>query len=146
MSLRAFPCPYCGHPKTLVICGYRGRGEIKRHHKARYRRCVCCEKKFRTMQVLKPEIGEEELSEYVDQKAYRQGLLLRGDWPSCKLKPEQVVEIRKQWFAAEYQDDQLAIEIARDYGVKPRAIWNIARGISWKALLDRSPAVAAGER
>ena len=97
------------------------------------------------MQVLKPEIGEEKLSEYVDQKAYRQGLLLRGDWPSCKLKPEQVVEIRRQWFAAEYQDDQLAIEIAKDYGVKPRAIWNIARGISWKALLDRSPAVTSGE-
>lgn len=86
------------------------------------------------MQLLEPHIEQEKLAEYVNQKVYRQKLLLEGKWPTCKLKPAEVLAIKKEWAIAEYQDDQLAIDIAKKYNVKRRAILNIARGISWKAI------------
>ena len=135
MTLKAFPCPFCGHHKTVVICGYNGRGKARKtHEKARYRRCVSCQKRFKTIQLLEPHIEQEKLAEYVNQKAYRQNLVLTGKWHSCKLKPAEVLAIKKEWAIAEYQDDQLAIDIAKKYGVKKLAILNITRGISWKAI------------
>lgn len=137
MTLKYFACPFCGHHKTRVICGYRGRVGDKKNIKWRYRRCPECHTRMKTAQKLIPVIGAEELSPYSEQKVHRTGQLLEGKWPSAKLKPSEVLEVRRQWAEAEYKDDQLAIEISRIYEVQKRTILRIVQGLSWKALLER---------
>jgi len=118
-------CPECDHPVTKVTCV---KSKLGRRY--RYRRCACCDHKFKTSQSLGETDAKETIVPYLETVLLRRQERLRGGG-SSKLNPSDVREIRKMWAKAVYKDKQEIIFIAERFNVKERAVKNILTGKAW---------------
>ena len=118
-------CPKCDYSVTKVTCV-----ENKLGRRYRYRRCACCDHKFKTSQSMSEKGAKEIMVPYLELVKLRRQEHLRGGGCS-KLTPDDVREIRTMWIKAVYKDKQEMIHIAERFNVKERAVKNILTGKAW---------------
>ena len=124
-TAKQMSCPECDHPVTKVTCV-----ESKLGRRYRYRRCACCDHKFKTSQSMSEEGAREIMVPYLELIKLRRQEYLRGGGCS-KLTPDDVRAIRAMWIKAVYRDKQEMINIAERFNVKERAVKNILTGKAW---------------
>lgn len=124
-TARQIACPNCGHLKTKITCG-----RCNQNHKYRYRRCGCCDHKFKTSQARNSKNAEEHIVPYCELSALRQKEYLRGG-ANSKLTPTDVREIRSIYENSKYKDKDLCYRIGQRYDVEEQAIKNVISGRSW---------------
>ena len=109
-------CPNCNH-------SYMRYSSIRRTdtQAIRYRYCPNCGHRLRTLQQLDPPTSQEQIVPYVTKDENRY---------SAKLKPHEVLDIRRMYRNGIYSQADLALQ----YDVHQATISQACRGKSWQEL------------